>query len=66
MIKDLEEFRQNLGDWGIFKNKKDGKVYIGMSGKDELYKECNMEELPVKFQESIKNIWKLDVEWAQV
>lgn len=62
MIKDLKEFRQNLSDWCVCKNENDGKLYIGkVSGMtslgrvaDELYKECDMEDLPIKFQESIK------------
>lgn len=55
MIENLKKFREELFDSYAYKEKND--VLLGIGG-DRLYKECKMEELPVKFQESIKEHMK--------
>ena len=55
MITNLKEFRENMYD--IFTYEKDEKLYFcdcGDDRKHKLYKECNIEELPKKFIEIIK------------
>lgn len=51
MIEDLQKFREELFD--DYAHIGEDGVLLGKNG-NRLYKECKMEELPLKFQESIK------------
>lgn len=59
MIKDLHKFRESLSDSFTFGE--DGKMFLCLEFQGlRLYKQCKMEDLPIKFQETIKKYIEVD------